>query len=98
MTGVINPLYYIFDAAMMDRDEFVVRHRIPYSDADLGEDHRELLGDDRPREFGHSLGDLIGGQLEAGFQMIGFYEDRWGGEDLLSEHINTFLATRCRKP
>ncbi len=98
MTGVINPLYYIFDAAMMDRDEFVVRHRIPYSDADLGEEQRELLGDDRPREFGHSLGDLIGGQLEAGFQMIGFYEDRWGGEDLLSEHINTFLATRCRKP
>jgi SAM-dependent methyltransferase len=97
MTGVINPLYYIFDAAKMDRDEFEVRHKIPYSDADLGDSQRELLGDDRPREFGHSLSDLIGSQMDAGFQMIGFYEDGWGGSDKLSSHINTFLATRCRK-
>ena len=30
LTGVINPLYYIFDAAKMDRGELQVRHRIPY--------------------------------------------------------------------
>ncbi len=98
MTGVINPLYYVFDAAQMDRGEFRVRHKIPYSDADLGKEQRELLGDDRPREFGHSLSDLIGSQIEAGFQMIGFYEDGWGDGDKLSTHISTFVATRCRKP
>ena len=97
LTGVINPLYYIFDAAKMDRGQLHVRHKIPYSDADLGEEQAELLGEDRPREFGHSLSDLIGAQLDAGFQMVGFYEDTRGGSDKLSTHIATFFATRCLK-
>ncbi|MEM9412636.1 MAG: class I SAM-dependent methyltransferase [Planctomycetota bacterium] len=98
LTGFINPLYYIFDAGRMDRGIFDVRHAIPYSDADLGTSENEILGDDRPREFGHSLMSLIGAQMESGFQMIGFYEDGWGGGDKLSKHINTFMATRCLKP
>jgi len=97
ITGVINPLYYIFDAVKMDRDEFLVRHKIPYSDEDLGEEQRDVIGEERPREFGHSLSDLMGAQIEAGFQLIGFYEDGWGGDDKLSEHISTFFATRCLK-
>ena len=98
ITGVINPLYYIFDAVKMDRGEFHVRHKIPYSDADLGEAQKDVIGEDRPREFGHSLNDLIGAQLQVGFQLIGFYEDGWGGDDKLSSHVSTFFATRCLKP
>lgn len=97
LTGVINPLYYIFDAAKMDRGDLQVRHKIPYSDADLGDEQIDLLGEERPREFGHSLTDLIGAQLDAGFQMTGFYEDTWGGNDKLGTHISTFFATRCLK-
>lgn len=97
ITGVINPLYYIFDATKLDRDEFEVRHKIPYSDADLGDQETEILGEDRPREFGHSLTDLIGGQLKAGLRLTGFYEDGWGGGDKLGTHINTFFATCCEK-
>ena len=96
--GFINPLHYIFDAAKMDRNQFEVRHKIPYCDADLGDAQTELLGEDRPREFGHSLSDLIGGQIDAGFQIVGCYEDGWGGGDKLSTHISTFMATRSRKP
>lgn len=98
MTGVINPVHYIFDAVEMDRGNLLVRHQIPYSDADLGDRESEIIGDERPREFGHPISDLIGAQLEAGFQMVGFYEDGWGGADKLSEHIATFFATRCLKP
>jgi SAM-dependent methyltransferase len=98
ITGVINPLYYIFDAVKMDRGEFEVRHRIPYSDADLGDAQGDVIGEERPREFGHSLSDLVGAQMEAGFHLVGFYEDGWGGDDKLSSHISTFFATRCRKP
>ncbi len=98
VTGFINPLYYIFDAQKMDRDEFEVRHRIPYRDSDLGDEEIEVLGEDRPREFGHSLEDLIGGQLRAGLHMVDFFEDGWGGSDELSKHIYTFIATRTRKP
>jgi SAM-dependent methyltransferase len=98
MIGFINPIYYIFDAAKMDRDELFVRHPIPYSDFDLPADERErLLGPERPVEFGHSLQDFIGGQCAAGFRLVNFYEDGWGGNDLLSKKINVFAATLCIK-
>ena len=99
MTGFINPVYYLFDAAKMDRGQFVVRHKIPYSDFDLPADERErLLGSERPIEFGHSLEQFIGGQCEAGFQLIGFFEDGWGGGDQLSKLISVFAATLALKP
>jgi hypothetical protein len=44
-------------------------------------------------EFGHTLTDLIAGQIECGFQIAGFYEDRWGDEDRLSSMIDIFIAT-----
>ena len=99
MTGFINPVYYLFDAAKMDRDEFVVRHKIPYSDFDLPAEERErLLGPERPIEFGHSLEQFIGGQCKAGFQLVGFFEDGWGGGDQLSKLISVFAATLAQKP
>lgn len=98
MVGFINPLYYLFDAAKMHRDEFEVRHSIPYSDLDLSDEERKsLIGPDRPFEFGHSLDQLIGQQLSAGFAMTGFYEDGWGDNDRLSSMINLFVATRVTK-
>ena len=98
-TGFINPLWYVFDAAKMDKGKLKARHKIPYSDLQLSDKKRErLIGPDRPLEFGHSLADLIGGQLEAGFQMTGFYEDRWGDDDKLSELIDVFIATCAQKP
>jgi len=99
VTGFINPLWYVFDAAKMDKGKLKARHKIPYSDLQLSEKKRaRLIGPERPLEFGHSLADLIGGQLEAGFQMIGFYEDRWGDDDRLSELIDVFIATNAQKP
>lgn len=98
IVGFINPVYYLFDAAKMDRGEFEVRHAIPYSDFDLTEeDRKKLIGPDRPLEFGHGLDALIGKQLEAGFSLTGFYEDGWGGNDRLSSMINLFVATRGEK-
>jgi SAM-dependent methyltransferase len=98
IAGMINPLYYLFDAVKMDHGELIARHSIPYSDLDLPEPERkQIWGTERPIEFGHSLTDLIGGQLEVGFQLTGFYEDGWGMNDKLSSMIGTFLATRSIK-
>lgn len=98
ITGFINPVYYLFDAAAMDKNQLVVRHRIPYSDFDLSDEERQqLLGPDRPREFGHSMDQLIGKQLDAGFSLTGFYEDGWGQNDKLSSLISVFCATRATK-
>ncbi len=49
-------------------------------------------------EFGHTLEDQIGGQLEAGFVLSGFYEDYYGTKDRLSDYVATFIATRAVKP
>ncbi|QDT10445.1 class I SAM-dependent methyltransferase [Planctomycetes bacterium K23_9] len=99
VAGVINPINYLFDAPAMDRGEFVVKHKIPYSDLDLPAEERDVtLGPERPIDFGHTLADLLGGQLEAGFQLTDLMEDRWGGDDPLSEKIATFIATRAVRP
>lgn len=99
IVGFINPVYYIFDAAKLDRGKFEVQHPIPYCDFDLPEETRQkLLGPDRPVEFGHSLEDLIGLQLKAGFELTGFFEDGWGDNDKLSSMINVFIGTKATKP
>ncbi|MFT5304497.1 MAG: SAM-dependent methyltransferase [Mariniblastus sp.] len=98
IVGFINPIYYLFDAAKMDRDEFQVSHSIPYCDFDLPDKEREqLIGPDRPLEFGHSLDSLLGKQIAAGFKLTGFFEDGWGASDKLSSLINLFIATRATK-
>lgn len=98
LAGLINPVNYLFDAAAMEKGKFVVRHKIPYSDWDLPQQEREeTIGEERPIEFGHTLSDLIGGQLDAGFVLADMFEDRWGGNDPLSKRIDVFVATRAVK-
>lgn len=99
ITGWIKPVNYLFDPIAMEEDHnLIVSRKIPHSDANLDETEREqILGNIRPVEFGHSLSQLIGGQIEAGLSLIGFYEDRWGDDDLLSDHIDVFAATLAVK-
>lgn len=99
ISGLINPTNYLFDEVSRDRGELVVRHKIPYSDLDLPESERESIwGTERPIDYGHSLDSMMGGLLRVGFQMTGFYEDRWGGDDKLSEHLDVFFAVQMIKP
>jgi SAM-dependent methyltransferase len=98
IAGMLNPIHYLFDARQRDKNKLVVRHKIPYSDLDLDEEERlDLIGTERPIEFGHSISDLIGGQIAAGFALTGFFEDRWGDRDKLSDLIPVFFCTRARK-
>jgi SAM-dependent methyltransferase len=103
LAGFANPLRYIFDRERMELGIFDVRWSIPYSDLiDLSEVDRKRMIVDKMEsfEFGHSLEDQIGGQLDSGFMLTGLYEDRYSdpGADPLSRHINTFVATRAVKP
>jgi SAM-dependent methyltransferase len=98
LAGFTNPIVYVFDDAKMEQGEFVVRHRIPYSDlASLGDDERRRYTDKgEPLCFGHTLGDQIGGQLDAGLVLTGFFEDV-GESTPLSAYIRCFIATRAVK-
>ena len=98
MTGFVKPIQYVFDQISLDEGEFRVVNKIPYSDLDLAPQQREqILGSERPQEFGHSLTSLIGSQISTGFQIVGYYEDRWGDDDILSDHIDIFAATLATK-
>lgn len=99
LAGFCNPITYIFDMHEWDvNHELIVRHHIPYSDIEqLPKEQLELrLESKETLEFGHSLTDQIGGQIEAGFMINGFFEDSSGG-DLLDPYINSFIATRAIK-
>jgi hypothetical protein len=76
-----------------------VRYSIPYSDlTSLDPEQRQrYLDAGHPLEFGHTLEDQIGGQLEAGFLLSGIYEDL-DPSSPLCKYISTFIATRAIKP
>ena len=108
MVGFVNPFEFIFDRERIERGEFVVRHSLPYSDiASLPQDELQRLMDEGGAlEFGHTLTDQIGGQIDAGFVITGFYEDKRlsnahnsnDPEFLLSKYTPVYIATRALKP
>lgn len=99
LAGFMNPVQYLFDDPALERGELRVIHRIPYSDLDslTVEERERMVGQDRPLEFGHTLGDQIGGQLAAGFILTGFYEDV-DPQSVLGNFIPSYVATRALKP
>ncbi|HEX6873087.1 MAG TPA: class I SAM-dependent methyltransferase, partial [Micromonosporaceae bacterium] len=98
LTGFLNPDIYIFDIAALERDEFVVRHRIPHSSLDLPEAERaEAYGVDGPIEFSHTMSGQIGGQLAAGFMLTGFAEAPHHA-DATAKFLPGYFATRAVKP
>jgi SAM-dependent methyltransferase len=103
LAGFTNPIRYIFDGERMENCGLTVRWAIPYSDLrDLADgDRQRLIVEKRqPLEFGHSLDDQIAGQLDAGFVITGFYEDRYSDQvaDPLSRFIDSFIAMRAVRP
>ena len=102
LAGFSNPINYIFDLDLLDREhKLEVKFKLPYSDTgSLSHEAREAyLAKGWPLEFSHTLDDQIGGQLAAGFLIAGFFEDRYPPQenDLISEHMPTFFATRAIK-
>ncbi len=98
LAGFMNPAFYLFDAELAEAGNYVVTYKLPYSDlASLPPAVRERYAKDlQPLEFGHTLTDQIGGQIDAGFVITGFYEDRWP-DQYLSEYMDAYIATRALK-
>jgi len=100
LAGFLNPAVYIFDEDLADRTgELRVVHKLPF-DAVTSLDEERLrtqIGRGEPLEFSHTLEDQIGGQIDAGFVISGFYEDRHR-DDPIAAYMPTFVATRATKP
>lgn len=98
ISGFANPIEYIFDLKELEQGRLAVRHSIPYSDltsiseAELNE---LVIEKDEGICFGHSLYDQIQGQIEVGFLIAGFYEDKGGS--VLDQYIDNSIATKAIK-
>ena len=99
LAGFLNPAVYIFDLELVDSSgELRVRYELPYADATSKseEDVARQIERGEPLEFSHTLEDQIGGQIEAGFAIVGFYEDRHR-DDPIAALMPTYIATRAIK-
>jgi hypothetical protein len=56
----------------------------------------KLISDGESIEFGHSLQSQIGGQIQAGFVINGFFEDSLP-DDYLTQYMDTIISTRAMK-
>lgn len=99
LSGWLNPAGYVFDRAKMARGVFEAKHALPYSDAKLPDKERaKLFGEEDALEFSHTLTDLLGGQMRAGFHVVGLYEDRFGDPASVDRYFPPLIATRAWKP
>lgn len=84
MTGFMNPDEFIFDADALDHQKaLVVKYPLPYVEHEtLSPEQLEAYRrEKRMFHFSHSMEAQLGGLLEAGFIITGFYEDRRPEED-----------------
>lgn len=96
IAGFGNPIEFIFDAGELEKGNFMIKNKIPYADIDHLDD--EVLAAICEKDgyiFGHTLEDQIQGQIDAGFAIVGFYEDRGGSA--LDPFINSSIATKAVK-
>lgn len=100
LSGVTNPVVYTSDLAAEREGIARMKYAIPYSDLDHLDDPevRAMLEGGAPVSFGHSLDDLIGGQLDAGLMITGFYEDRWlSAPEPIHRFLPCYFATRAQR-
>lgn len=104
LAGFMNPAVYLFDNDRFEQTgERILRYAIPYADSrDLPADALAARRERKePLEFGHSLAAQIGGQLEAGFQLVGFdeadrHDSEWHGP--LRGFLPEYIATVAVRP
>lgn len=100
LSGIVNPVVYTIDPAAEEKGIVQMKYKIPYSDVTslTAEEQRRYTDKGEPLNFGHTLEDQIGGQIKAGFNLTGFYEDAWGQEHgLVHKYLNCYIATRAVK-
>ncbi|GFN47440.1 class I SAM-dependent methyltransferase [Candidatus Regiella insecticola] len=102
LASFYNPVMFIGDRdpAYFDQGIIVPRYKLPYSDlkAHTEDELNAKRGRGEAVVFGHTLMDLIGGQIEAGFSIDGFYEDKQPNPRfVVDKFMPTFLATRAVK-
>ena len=97
LAGFMNPDFYLFDHEAIEQGApLQVKFALPFADPDhlSLEQIQTRISAGEAIEYSHSLDAQIGGQIEAGFALRGFYEDRWSDEATpLNAYMPTSMAT-----
>lgn len=96
LAGFMNPVMYIFDLEKADNGILEVKYKLPYADSDHPEIAAKLMATGDALEHSHSLTDQLGGQMDAGFHIIGLYED-YNSHVAVSDYTPTYIATQAIK-
>ena len=96
LAGFMNPVMYIFDLEKADNGILEVKYKLPYADYDHPEIAAKLMAEGDALEHSHSLTEQLGGQMDAGFHIIGLYEDH-NNHIAVSDFTPTYIATRAIK-
>ncbi|MEM7013634.1 MAG: class I SAM-dependent methyltransferase [Verrucomicrobiota bacterium] len=100
LAGIMNPAFFLFDHEALDRGEPpVAAYSLPFSDSESlpKERYDKLVADGELLEFSHSLDEQIGGQIAAGFHIVGFFEDTWEDAKQINYLFPTMINTRARR-
>ena len=101
ITGIMNPSFFMFDhKKATDTGQLTVEYKLPYSDIESipSKKLKDLIDNDVPIVFSHSLDEQIGGLIRAGFVINGFYEDWWTDEATpLNKYSPTTMVIRALK-
>jgi len=102
LASFYNPVIFVGDRDPALAEQRLIRpiFPIPYSDThDMEpEDLAAKIAAGEAVVFGHSLTDLIAGQIEAGFHIAGFQEDHAPqARFLIDRYLPTFIATLAIK-
>ncbi len=79
IAGFMNPDEFVFDPDALDeRGEFVVKYPLPYVEHETLDTPalEARIGAGAMFHFSHTLEAQLGGMIDAGFVLAGFYEDR----------------------
>ena len=102
LSGFMNPDFFLFDHEDIDHGgPLEVTFALPFADVDhlSQQQMQQRQRHGAALEFSHSLDTQIGGQLEAGLLLAGFYEDRWDTQvTRLNAYMPTSMATLAIKP
>jgi hypothetical protein len=88
------------DPEQEEKGVLQLKYKMPYSDfTSLTDAERRRYTDkEEPMCVAHSLEDQIGGQLDAGFLLAGYFDDKHVEGDRLAEYMPSLCATRSLKP
>jgi SAM-dependent methyltransferase len=100
LSSFANPALYLFDFDLAEKTGILqVKYPIPYSDTQYPEEVKKRKKNNEPLEHSHTLEDQIGGQIDAGFVITGFYDDvQPFQEGEVNIPMSTYIATRAVKP